>query len=105
MRELKRAAVAIGVRYEVSSRSERTPLLLPFVADQAHHTAGLTVEAAPEADDFVFLGVGFCQSNGGLHRFGAAAVELRALQRAWRQLGEELQQRQTRLGGETAHRQ
>ena len=79
--ELERAAVAVGVRHQVRAGGQRAPVLLPLVADQADHAAGLAVEAAPEADHLVLLRVRLGQADGRLDRLGAAAVELRAAQR------------------------
>ncbi len=94
--ELERAAVAVGVGHEMRAGRQRAPVLLPLVADQAHDAAGLAVEAAPEADHLELLGVRLGQADRRLDRLGAAAVELRAVELARRQLGQQLEQREAR---------
>ncbi len=100
--EADRAAVAVGVRREKSPSRERTPAVLALVAHQAHHARGLAVEAAPEADDLVLLGVRLGEADGRLDRLRAARVELRAVELAGRHRRELLEKRQAILGREAA---
>ena len=61
------------------------------------------METAPEADDFVASGRGFGEPHRGLDGFGAARVELRAVQITGRELRDQLDQRGAMLRGEAAH--
>src|SRR5438876_982447 len=49
--ELERAAVAVGIRRQVSTRRERPQVMLELAPDETEHTTSLAVKPAPEADD------------------------------------------------------
>jgi hypothetical protein len=71
-------------------------------AEQRQHAAGLAVEPAPEADHFRVARARLGEPQRRLNRFGTARVELRAIQVARRELGEQFDERRAMLRGEAA---
>ena len=61
---------------------QRAEAVLEVRAHETEHAGGLAVEAAPEGDDLVLLGVRARQSERALDRLGAARVELGAAELA-----------------------
>src|SRR5216117_2117784 len=76
--------------------------MLEARAEQRQDAAGLAVEAAPEADDFRMAGARLGEPQRRLDRFGSARVELRAIQVAGSELGDQLHQRRAMLRREAA---
>src|SRR2546430_4569559 len=76
----ERAAGARRVRRDVRARRERPEAVLEARAQERQHAAGLAVEAAPEPDQLVVPGARPGEPHGGFHGFGAARVELGAIQ-------------------------
>src|SRR2546426_6085463 len=67
--------------------------MLEARAEQRQDAAGLAVEAAPEADDFRMAGARLGEPQRRLDRFGSTRVELRAIQVAGSELGDQSHQR------------
>src|SRR4029077_19031399 len=105
VRELERAAIAVGVGHQVRAARERSPVLLPLVPDETDDAAGLAVEAAPEPDHLVLLRVGLGEADRGLDRLGASAVEVSPRDRARGQLCDQLHQLKSGLRSEASDRQ
>ncbi len=98
----QRAAIAVGVRRRVLAGQERPQPVLEVAAEESQHAAGLAVEAAPEADDFVLARRRLGQAQGRLHRLGAAREELDAREAVGREAREQLEQLRAGLGGKAA---
>ena len=70
---IERTAAAVRVRRVIDAVRKRPEAMLEIVADQAQHAERLTVEPAPEADDF-----GLRQAKRCFDRFRPAAIVLGA---------------------------
>ena len=101
-RLVERAARAPGVGREVSAGHQRPERMLEARAEHRQHAAGLAVEAAPEADHLGVPGAGLGEPQGRLDRLRPARVELRAVQIAGRELGEQFDERRPVLRREAA---
>ena len=77
--------------------------MLEASGEQRQHTAGLPVEAAPEAHDLVPAGRSFRQPHCRFDGFGAARVQLGAIQITGRESRDQLDERGAVLGREAAH--
>src|SRR5262245_27690206 len=80
-------------------------MMLEVAAEQAEHTAGLPVKAAPETEDLVLSGCRLRQPERRLHRLRAAREHLDARQSLRRERGQAIQESRARLGGEAPERQ
>src|SRR5207244_4749051 len=67
------------------------------------HRPGLAVEPAPEADDLGVARAGLREPHGRLHRFGAARIELGAVEVAGGELREQLDEGRAVLRREAPH--
>src|SRR6266581_3047527 len=103
--ELERAAVAVGVRRQVSTRRERPQVMLELAPDETEHTTSLAVKPAPKADDLRLARGGLGQPQGCLDRLRTAGEHLDAREAGGRDGGEQLEELGPRLGGEAAERQ
>src|SRR5437016_1121778 len=103
--ELERAAVAVGVRRQVSTRRVRPQVMLELAPDETEHTTTLAVKPAPEADDLRLARGGLGQPQGCLDRLRTAGEHLDARETGGRDGGEQLEELGPRLGGEAAKRQ
>ena len=99
----ERAAGARGVGARVGTGRQRPETVLEAAAQQRENTPRLPVKTAPESHDLVLAGRGLGQPHRRLDGFGAARVQLGAVQVAGRDAGDQLHQLRAVLGGEAPH--
>ena len=97
------AAGARGVGRQVGARHEGPERVLEARAEHGKHAAGFAMEPAPEAHDLRVAGARLCESQRRLDGFGTARIELRAIQVAGGELGDQLHERGAMLRREAPH--